>query len=641
MHTRNSLLLLLLLACFGWSSAQTYNVSVQGTLINATTGLPMANRAVYLDYDSTAFFSYNAVLYTDTLGHYADVASVPGMLSSGNVSVKAFDCPGNLVTLAVHAFSTSNNAFNQQDSLCRPGSANCPPVINYAVFSPGSYIFSAYVAGVPANSVSSWNWDFGDGATASIQAPAHNFAVADTYLVCLTTLTASGCFAAVCDTIVVAAPATCALSFTHTNQGANYSFTSNATSPAGIASYEWGFGDGGWSALQNPTHTYTLNGVYPVWLEIFAQDSCFALAYDTVYHNAGICDAEFDFVPTSNNGVTFFNTSYVPQGTSLTSLLWDFGDGGTDTSQYPAPHIYAALGSYVVCLTIHTSNGCTSTFCDTVTVYPTPSCTPAFSYFNQGCAFSFVNSSTSSTPITNYSWNFGDGNTSTAANPTHTYAISGSYLACLEILTQDSCWSVYCDTVTCGSQPSCLAGFYWYPDSSGQYTLIVVNTSLGSNLSYLWDFGDGGTSTQAYPSHVYAGAGNYNVCLTVNDGQGCSSTFCDSMVVLNRLSQPFSIQVVSTATSVAPPVQDVVGMQLVPNPASQTVRLALQLAKQGKGQLRLVDAQGRTAKSIALGQLHAGEHSQAIDLSDLPAGIYLAELLVNGQRSVQKLVVTR
>jgi PKD repeat protein len=642
MHTRSSLLFFLLLSFFGWANAQSYPVSVQGTLYDVSSGYPYANKVVYLAYDSTAAFSYYATLVTDSSGIYSDTALVPGAVTSGNVTVSTHDCLGNLTVLAVHTFSPFVNTFNQTDSICYFVPPTCQANFIPAVYSPGSYSFwdQSAVTG-PLNLIVAWDWQFGDGTTSILQHPSHNYTAAGNYAVCLTITTVGGCTSTFCDTLAVTSAATCTAGFTKTNVGATYNFTSAAFSPSGVWYHYWSFGDGAWSNAQNPSHTYTQNGIYQVRHEIRANDSCFAASDDTVAFNVGICDASFSAIVLGSNTALFFESSYIPAGTSYSGGVWDFGDGTIDTMSINPIHTYAFPGIYNVCFTLTTTNGCVSTFCDSVDTGPSLACTSFFNVASQGLNFNFYDSSYANTPITSYYWDLGDGNVNWFVNPTHTYAASGTYVVCLNIITLDSCRSSYCRTVTAGIPPSCQAGFFWFPSASGQYSLTVVNSSTGNNLSYLWDFGDGSTSTQAYPSHVYAGAGMYNVCLTVDDGLGCISTFCDSLVLINRLSQPFSIQVISPATSAPQPTQDAMSLKLVPNPASQEVRLSLELAKSGKGQLRMVDVQGRTVKSLTLGQLSVGLNSQTVDVSDLPDGIYLTEIMVDGQRSVQKLVVAR
>jgi PKD repeat protein len=131
-------------------------------------------------------------------------------------------------------------------------------------------------------------------------------------------------------------------------------------------------------------------------------------------------------------------------------------------------------------------------------------------------------------------WSFGDGTTNTNANPNHVYQANGNYIVVLTINDANSsinCVSHFMDTISVigiGSPVACKAGFSVYYDSVNT-SVNVVNSSVGINLSYSWDFGDGTTSIQQFPSHTYATNGPFNLCLTIDDGNGCTDTYCDSI----------------------------------------------------------------------------------------------------------------
>lgn len=135
-----------------------------------------------------------------------------------------------------------------------------------------------------------------------------------------------------------------------------------------------------------------------------------------------------------------------------------------------------------------------------------------------------------------YSWDFGDGSTSTEQNPVHTYNQSGQYNACLTVTDSVSgCQAVYCSFIVVdNSSDSCFASFMYYPyqDTSGSngYTVAFYDNSPSWSNQWFWDFGDGTTSTEHYPVHTYAQHGTYNVCFTITNSF-CSDTYCDTVVV--------------------------------------------------------------------------------------------------------------
>jgi PKD repeat protein len=272
------------------------------------------------------------------------------------------------------------------------------------------------------------------------------------------------------------------------------------------------------------THMGGPQGVYYVPLAICTGSStqCQAGFYaipDTTYN------------PNGPFGVYFVNTS---QGSGVVTYQWSFGDGTTSASMNPS-HSYTSAGSYMVCLTIATSNNCTSTFCDTITV----------GNINPPCSNSFISNVTPNgvavftvtpNPIvfyTSYFWTFGDGGTSTLASPTHTYAQSGFYTITLTTTDNTGCTAVSTQTlyVSIGST-GCQAMFSYIPDSSPSALVYnFIDLSVGNPVSWLWNFGDGGTSTSQYPIHTYLQSGYYYVCLTITGSNNCTSTECDTIYV--------------------------------------------------------------------------------------------------------------
>lgn len=131
-------------------------------------------------------------------------------------------------------------------------------------------------------------------------------------------------------------------------------------------------------------------------------------------------------------------------------------------------------------------------------------------------------------------WEFGDGNTSFAQNPVHTYASPGFYTVCLTITGPDSlCFDTHCDVINVINPIGCQAQFTHFPDSSGNLnTVHFIDLSSGNPFSWFWDFGDSTYSAEQFPVHQYSGPGTYYVCLTIEAGNGgsiCTSTWCEEV----------------------------------------------------------------------------------------------------------------
>ena len=234
------------------------------------------------------------------------------------------------------------------------------------------------------------------------------------------------------------------------------------------------------------------------------------------------CSALFASYPDSNN-TNIINFTDLSAG-NPTSWTWNFGDGSSSTSQNPS-HTYAASGTYSVTLSISSAN-CSDSITQSVVIGTViPTCTAAFYYVpdssNQS-AVDFFDISTGNP--TSWTWDFGDGNSSSLQNPSHTYAANGNYTVTLST-SSALCSDSTSQTVIIGNViSSCAAAFYYMPDSTNQNMIYFADASTGNPTSWLWDFGDGSSSTLQYPSHTYAANGTYNVTLSISSANCSDST---------------------------------------------------------------------------------------------------------------------
>lgn len=246
-----------------------------------------------------------------------------------------------------------------------------------------------------------------------------------------------------------------AFSFSVTG-GANniFQFTDNSTPSnpfLAINSWSWSFGDGTTSTAQNPMHTYSMNGSYTVCLTITDASGCTDSTCQTItVGSAQPCQAAFGFQVSPNGSVSFVNGSR--GGVAPFTYLWRFGDGNTATTAN-ALHTYAAAGTYTACLWVTDANGCVDSTCQPVIIAASSPCTASFSFLPSGLGVQFSDASTGLGPaaVNTYSWDFGDGNTSTAQNPLHTYAASGTYTVCLIFTSSGmgvTCSDTSCATIT-------------------------------------------------------------------------------------------------------------------------------------------------------------------------------------------------
>lgn len=206
---------------------------------------------------------------------------------------------------------------------------------------------------------------------------------------------------------------------------------------------------------------------------------------------------------------------------------------------------YASIGQYSFTGTLAATNAQPPVAA--VTANPISGTTPLT------VSFSSVNSSDADGTIVGYSWNFGDGTTSTTdPNPIHTYNTAGTFIAVLTVT--DSSGLTDTDSISITATPAANlppAAVVGADKTSGSAPLTVNFSSAGSNdsdgtiASYSWDFGDGASSNLANPSHTYNSAGNYTATLTVTDNGGATNSSSITITVQQVTNATISVKSIS------------------------------------------------------------------------------------------------
>ncbi|HUJ72079.1 MAG TPA: PKD domain-containing protein [Verrucomicrobiae bacterium] len=316
------------------------------------------------------------------------------------------------------------------------------------------------------------------------------------------------------------------------------------SSSGAITSRLWDFGDGNTSGVVNPSHTYNNPGVYGVTLTVFGPGGSNTLSQPglIVVTLPPPPTAGFTANPTNGAAPLFVNFADASSGT-ITNRLWDFGDGNTIGPTNPS-HTYNNPGAYAVALTVFGPGG-TNTLSQpglivvTPAVVPPPPAAGFTATPTEGAVPLLVNFTDTSTGIiTNRAWDFGDGTTAGSANVAHTYNAPGVYSATLSVFGPGgSNTATQANLITVTNTPpqilsiSVASSFLetiggTYVVKSGNVVAFATGTSDadGNALSCVWDFGDGGTSTDCNPSHVFTSCGPHDVTVTVSDGFASVST---------------------------------------------------------------------------------------------------------------------
>jgi len=543
-----------------------------------------------------------------------------------------------------------NVCVTELDSAGRVLCTSCNPV--YPNGNPGSCSFSFIpdphdslgiiftAAGGPHTSV---DWDFGDASTGSGSTNTHHFPSPGTYIVCMTVVDSSSGTGACtsCFPVVISAGQGTTCSFnvsTNPGGGGTFTFASNSTTAAQTT---WTFGDGNVGTGSPVTHSYAASGVYVVCMtELNALGTITCTSCDSVYVNT-IPGANCQFT-YSTSPLSYLDYIFTTANTSGGTMTWDFGDGTSTAVGNTVTHSYAVDGIYSVCNTLTDSQG--NILCQTCQLVNVrnpnnPTCQADFQAVSLGLMGYYIDLSSVDPATASYAWDFGDGNSSTLRFPQHQYSTPGTYNVCLSV-TDSNCVDQYCaplvvDT-TINNPVFCNAFFVTL--QMAPYQLTVVNMSSGINLNFDWDFGDGTTSNQHYPSHTYANTGTYLLCLTVTGG-GCTSTFCDTVSVdstgrINRMSQAgFTINVVSPDQLTG--ISHIASEQffsVYPNPVQD--HLSILLDAKGESHYRVLNINGAEVNTGIFNDTKATLYT-----GDWSPGFYMLEITRNdGIRNYRKIV---
>lgn len=395
---------------------------------------------------------------------------------------------------------------------------------------------------IPDGQPLSWSWNFGDPNasgtnpnTSVLQNPSHNYGEGN-FTIQLTATTANGC---VKDTSITTAFAvTPALNFPPLvnvceNPGAAPASVASATVLNAVT------GTGLYSGTGvNAAGLFDANtagpGVHTVMYTFTTTGGCSASASATIEvypmpdasftatNNGNVCDGD---------AITFTSTSAVPTG-SITNWNWSFGNGNTAsaTNGNPVTVNYTGVNSYNVQLITVSDRGCFSQpATQTVFVRPDPVADftlPSGICMPGGAAVFTNNSSVADNSTLGYSWNFGDGNSSAATNPSHIYTSISNYTVSLLTTTPYGCTAQVTKSLS-GFLEKPVAAFSVNRQELCQGTDNVftdASTALNSTIqSWAWNFADGSTSAVANPVKRFSTPGTYAIRLVVTNAAGCLS----------------------------------------------------------------------------------------------------------------------
>jgi PKD repeat protein len=179
------------------------------------------------------------------------------------------------------------------------------------------------------------------------------------------------------------------------------------------------------------------------------------------------------------------------------------------------------------------------------------------------------------------------------------------------------------------SLPDCSALFTLVKDNSAPNKWFALNSASGTApLTYTWYWGDGDSSTGAYPSHTYNTEGFYNICLTISDANGCSDTYCDASTYIFKKGAVITINVIAGVEEL-----DNHHFSIYPNPTNNHLNITTTLQGKDDIEYQMSNTLGAT---IATGKAVAKDFS--IDVRTLPSGIYFIHLQSGNAKTVKRFI---
>jgi PKD repeat protein len=414
------------------------------------------------------------------------------------------------------------------------------------------------------------------------------------------------------------APQNCQAAFSISQLGPFAMMATNQSTGVAPMTYQWWLPDGSTSALANPIYTFPAPGTYGICLTITAGNACTSVSCDTIY---------VDSTGTLSSFPNFYDCLQIPNGPNMPGTPCTIP--GTIIQGTWSVNCTCDTTGAIIYDCIGIANGPN---------LPGTACTDSLG----GIFFTGV-------------W---DVNCACVTNglidclgQLNGPALPGTPCDDGNPVTINDTWNATCQCVG-GTNAPCQASFWvlqaFTVDSLNNpapipYEVWVWNLSSGGSgtYTYLWNFGDGTSSTAQFPTHTYSGNGPYLLCLTIDDGAGCTSTFCDSVSIDangiyngimaggNDRQSGFTLNVQQPLSTGVTEVNTTGSVALWPNPVTDDLNVAMTDAIAGAADVTVLDASGRVVLAERR-NLGAGRNQLSLPTSGLSPGLYTLRI-GNGQ----------
>ncbi|KAA3606486.1 MAG: PKD domain-containing protein [Calditrichaeota bacterium] len=400
------------------------------------------------------------------------------------------------------------------------------------------------------------NWDFGDGNTGRRFKATHKFKESGRYNVTLTVtdnLNVENSSESVSKTVEVnyQPVANAGKDIFSCTQTVDFDASSSKDSDGDFLTYYWDFGDGNSAKGIKVSHTYSKTGTFPVTLTVDdgqgLSNSINKTSIKVKINSAPIAKIEAKKNVCAGESVIFDASKSDDDDKNLLKFSWDFGDGTKADGINPI-HTFKKAGFYTVRLTAQDNSNlnCNSSF-DEFLVQVTDAPVAEAGKDVTVCAGEVVKFDGSASKgggrqIQSLDWDFGDGTTGGGISASHAFLNSGTYTVSLTITvpSEGDCENTSTDELIVKVQPSPVAFFEIPKEVCIGEKVSFDGTKVKSKIDdFLWDFGDGTTSTKSKIEHSFSRAGLFTVKLKVksNANAGCNSSEIERQILVNSAPQ--------------------------------------------------------------------------------------------------------
>jgi len=432
---------------------------------------------------------------------------------------------------------TVSDTFGCTSKMVKPASVTISnPVAAFTISDSAARCTLPVQATSQSQNYNSLSWDFGDGGTSVLDNPFHLYTIPGVYQLQLIAKGYGECYDTAYHSVELRGPFG-TFSFTN-NDGCfplTVSFNANATS---TVSYIWDFGDGSTTVTpgNSTTYTYTTPGIFVPKLLLQDTSGCrVAIESTDTAFVSGVKPKFFfnAFTGCDSSLVSFTDSSYVISTDHMTTISWDFGDGGTSSIAKPI-HYYKASGTYLVKQTVNSAAGCAATYTLPVDILVNKAPKLLINAVDSACVNSNVSfnvNDTAKVGSLQWLWDLGNGNQTTTQNLIYIYPASGVYS--VTVTGTDpvtGCADTSQHTITILDLPPVYAGV----DTSICLNTIATLNATGA-ISYKWASSPTLSCTVcANPLAAPNTTTTYYV--TGKDNFGCAATDSVTVTVVNQQS---------------------------------------------------------------------------------------------------------